>query len=319
MTASPAVYIDHLSHALGDEARTIEETEPKEGLFSDVAALRDAGFERHFICRDGTSAYDLARAAVEPIQEHLGDVGAIIYATCLPLNGNVGDPERFRETGDVKHLMDFPGSRLQAHLGLERAVVLGLNQQACTGMLGALRFARMALATEPDLGRALVVTADRFPRGARYEQTYNLISDGAAACVASLEPGGFRLLACHQVTNGAMCQASDDETVGSYFGYTVRVVKETLAKAGLTMADIAWVVAQNTNRKAWQILGRLLRCDLDRVYYPSLPDIGHTISSDNMINLQRLVAEGKVQPGERVLLYMAGFGLNWQCVVLERV
>jgi 3-oxoacyl-[acyl-carrier-protein] synthase-3 len=175
------------------------------------------------------------------------------------------------------------------------------------------------LTTEPDLGRVLCVTADRFPRGALYEQAYNLISDGAAACMVSREARGYRLVASHQITNGALAQASDEETVGSYFNYTNRLIRDTLSRAGLTMGDIAWVVPQNTNVTAWKILSRILRFDYERVFFETIGEIGHIISSDNVVNLLALERARSVKPGDRLLLVMAGFGLNWQAVVLEKV
>jgi 3-oxoacyl-[acyl-carrier-protein] synthase-3 len=312
------VFVDHLSFALGDEARSVEDATRSGDTLSSAEILREAGFLRHHVCRDGATAYDLAKRAVEPIRARLGDIGAIVYATCLPLNGNVGSSEQFRKTRDVKHLMDFPASHLQAGFGLRRAVVVGLNQQACTGLLGSLQIARTLLLAEPETLRVLCVTADRFPAGALYEQSYNLISDGAAACVVSLEPAGYRLLAWHGITNGAMSQASDDETVGSYFNYIHRLIQETLAKAKLTIKDIAWVVPQNTNIKAWQILARLLPVDFSRVYFRSMPEVAHLISGDNIVNLKYLDQEGTIRPGEKALLVMAGYGLNWQCVILEK-
>lgn len=312
------VYLDHVGTALGGRAETVEEAAGRGLTRSKAAVLRDAGFLRHHVSEPGTPAYDLARQAVEAIRPVLGDVGAIVYATCLPLNGNAGSEAAFRDSRDVKHLMEFPASRLQAEFDLERAIVVGLNQQACTGALGALRIAAALLRDEPSLGRALCVTADRFPEGALYEQAYNLISDGASACVLSLERGAYRLLACHAITNGALSLASDDEAVGYFFGYSHRVIQETLGKAGLAMHDIAWVVPQNMNVTAWQIFARLLCFDLERVALPTLPEAAHVISADNLLNLERITAEGRVQPGERVLLVMSGFGLNWQCVILER-
>ncbi|MFQ5930813.1 MAG: 3-oxoacyl-[acyl-carrier-protein] synthase III C-terminal domain-containing protein [Nitrospiraceae bacterium] len=312
------VYVSHLSFELGDETHSVEEVVNSGKTLSSAAVLRDAGFVQHHVCRDGTTAYDLAKSAVERVRGHLGDIGAIVYATCIPINGNIGSEDRYRETRDVKHLMDFPASRLQCDFGLDRAIVVGLNQQACTGMLGSLQLAKMMLLTESATKRVLCVTSDRFPSGALFEQSYNLISDGAAACIASTEPGEYRLVAWHGITNGAMALASDDETVGSYFNYTHRVVQETLAKAGLAIQDIAWIIPQNMNVKGWQILGRLLPFDYERVYFRSMPEVAHLISGDNFVNLRYLESEGKIRPGERLLLTMAGYGLNWQCVILEK-
>src|SRR5262249_53510743 len=132
------VFVDHLSFALGDEVNSIEESAGRNRLVSDVSVLREAGFLQHHACAESTDAYQLAQAAVRPITNVLDRVGAIIYSTCIPLNGNVGRADSYRASRDVKHLMDFPASRLQAEFGLEQAAVIGLNQQACTGMLGSL-------------------------------------------------------------------------------------------------------------------------------------------------------------------------------------
>jgi 3-oxoacyl-[acyl-carrier-protein] synthase III len=320
--AGGPVHVHDLAYALGSRAQTVEEAERAGLLLSGAAALKEAGFHRHHVCPPEETAYDLAKRAVEQIRPRLRDVSAIVYCTCLPVNGSAGgaaDLARFEQSRDVKHLMDFPASHLQADLGLERAQVLGLNQQACTSMLGSLAVARALLAAEPAWSQVLCVSADRFPAGARYEQTYNLISDGAAACLVSREPRGLRLLATHAVTNGAMARAGDDETAGSYFSYAHRVIHETAARAGISLSEVDWIVPQNTHAKAWLVLSRLLKIDPERVYGPSGADTGHVISADNVINLKHLLDSGRARRGQKVLLFMAGYGLNWSCALLEVV
>ena len=315
----PGCFVDHFVHVLGEQKLHVDESATAGRLLSGADDLAYAGFRFHHVCGPDTSAYDLARDAVAKLAEAgaLGRVDAIVYATSLPLNANVGDEAEWRRTHDVKFLMDFPASRLQTEFGLDDAVVFGLDQQACTGMLGSVRLAAALLLAEPPWRRVLCVSADRFPDGALYEQAYNLVSDGAAACVVDRDEGRFRYVAGHQLTNGALSVASDDETVGMYFGYVHRLVTEGLAKAGLTAADVDWVVPQNMNDKAWRVLARLLGVDIERVWFPSMPDAGHVISADAAINLEQLAASGRVESGDHVLLVMAGYGLNWQCTVLE--
>jgi len=312
------VFVDHIGYALGEVTRTVEETGARGDLLSQPDVLREAGFCVHHVSGPRQTAYDFARQAVQTVERELGNVGAIIYSTCISANANIGRADAYLESRDVKNLMDFPASHLQSDFGLDRAIVIGLSQQACTGLLGSLRLAQALLRSEPETERVLCLTSDRFPEGALYEQSYNLISDGAAACVVSLAPASFRLLAAHGITNGALAQASDDETAGSFFAYTHRVIQETLAKAGLQISDVAWFVAQNMNRKATDILARLLKFDPGRAVSPTLPEVAHVISGDNLINLKYLAERGQIQGGERVLLCMAGYGLNWQCVILEK-
>jgi 3-oxoacyl-[acyl-carrier-protein] synthase-3 len=312
-------YVSEPTYALGECAYTVEESVAAGRTVTDLAGLRGAGFERHCVCGPQTTAFDLVKAAIEPIADKLGKLDAIIYATCLPANGNVGPPRLYEETRDVKYVMDYPASRVQAHLRQDDAQVIGLNQQACTGMLGSLRLARALIASEPDVRRVMCLTSDRFPDGAIYEQAYNLISDGAAAVLVTADPVGLRILACGQITNGAMVIASDDETVGSYFSYTYRLISRTLAKAKLRADQIDWVVPQNTNLTAWKVLSRHFQIPMSRVYCPTLPTCGHVISGDNIVNLKSLLESGCVRAGQRLLLFMAGYGMNWQCTILEAI
>ena len=311
------VYVSHFASALGSVRQSAEQAEAAGLLYSPAAALRGAGFDAHHVCADDESAYSLAARAVAASGIDPATVDSIVYSTCLPQSGNLGQTADFERSGDIKHLMRFPASELQAGFGMHRAFVIGLNQQACTGMLGALRIGANLLRAEADLHNVLCVTADRFPPGARYEQAFNLISDGAAACLLSCKAPGLRLLDVHHITNGAMVDASDEETAASYFNYSCRLVDEALQRRGLRISDIRRVVPQNTNRTAWKILRQLLGVTPEQDYCPSMAACGHVISADNVINLQRLCDEAPPTSGDRILTFMAGYGSNWQCTLLE--
>lgn len=311
------VYVDRFGYALGGCTATVQESAAAGRTRTRADDLLAAGFRSHHVCAPAETAYDLALATARDMGD-LAEIDAIVYATCIPANGNVAAPAAFAASRDVKHLMDYPASRLQAELGLDRAIVFGLNQQACTSMLGSVRLASALMAAEPDWQRVLCISADRFPEGALYEQAYSLISDGAAGCVVSRNEAAYRLVAAHQITNGAMVAADDDETVGAYFSYTHRLVTEILAKARLTASDLDWVVPQNTNGTAWQVLSRLLGIDAAKVRAPSMPDVAHVISGDNIVNMAYLERQGCVSTGDRLLLVMAGYGMNWQALILEK-
>ncbi len=314
------IYLDNLASALGSRVQSVEEAAANGQLFSPAAALRDAGFVNHHVCNNDEGAYDLAAKALSVSAIDPASLSAIVYATCLPMNGDMNSQRAdapFAASRDVKHVMQFPASRLQAEFGMHQAFIVGLNQQACTGMLGSLRIARNLLLAEQEMQEVLCITADRFPPGAKYEQAYNLISDGAAACKVSRSTGRFRLLDIHHISNGAMVGASDDETVGSYFNYTARLVAETLQRNDLKMGNVRWVVPQNTNRKAWTILSRLLQLSSEQAWFPTIETAGHVISADNIINLAGLASSSELKTGDRILTFMAGFGSNWQCALLE--
>lgn len=313
------VYVDYFSYSLGERACHVKDSSLQGMTFSTSAQLEEGGFEKHHICNSSTTAYDLARIAADQLTGELQDANAIVYSNCIPLNANTGDPNDFRSTGDIKHLLDFAGSRLQSDMGMNDAMVIGLNQQACTGMLGSLRIARNFLKAEPNLDKVLCITADRFPEGAVYEQSYNLISDGAAACIVSKKKQGFRIIACDAITNGALSFASDEEAAGSYFNYSHKLITSMLKTTALSISDISWIVTQNMNRTALAVLSRLLRFDPERIYCPTLASVGHVISGDNIINLKHLLESQELEPGDKIVLLMAGYGLNWQSILLEKV
>ncbi len=312
-----ATFVDHFRFTLGSRCYSVEESVSAGRTWSPAGAFLASGFKYHHVCGPNESAFDLALETSAAIGADLGHVDAIVYANCLPLSANLAPSERFEGSRDVKDLMDFPVSRLQSAMGLDAAFAVGLGQQACTSMLGSIRLAHGLIAGDEDLNRVLCISADRFPPGAYYEQAYSLISDGAAACVVSRQPATYRLLAAHQITNGAMVDADDDQTVGAFFAYTCRLVTELLAKAAISTRDITWVVPQNTDSKAWRIVARLLGIDSARVWAPGLAEVGHVISADNVVNLKALEDHG-VEPGARLLLTMAGYGMNWQGLILER-
>lgn len=313
------VFVSHLGWSLGSRCQSVEDAARRQQLLSTPVALRQAGFGTHYVCAADESAYALARAALCDSGVDAEKIDALLYSTCLPPNGQDNGETSFRHSRDVKDLMRFPAMRLQADHGLLRATVIGIHQQACTGMLGTLRVGRALLAAEPDVDHVLCLTADRFPSGARYEQAYNLISDGAAACLLSRSRGDFRLLGVHQLSVGAMLEANDDQTAGSFFSYSCRIADELLAAAGTSMSEVRWFVPQNLNRAALEVLTRLLDLTADRVWCPDVASIGHVISADNVINLASLKASGRLQRGERVLTSMAGFGSHWQAALLEVV
>jgi 3-oxoacyl-[acyl-carrier-protein] synthase-3 len=313
------VYLNRFASAYGEETHSVEASGAAGRTRLNAETLRAHGFASHRVAADDTHAYALARQAAAGLGEAVSASTTLVYATALPLNANMGSPEAFAASGDVRHLADFPASRLQVELALDGASVIGLAQQACTGMLGTLRLARALLLAEPGQDQILCVSADRFPPGARYEQAMCLVSDAASAALVSRRAEGYRILACHALTVGALAHAADDEMAGTHFSFAHRIVTETLAVAGLAIADIAWIVPQNTTPKVWQILARALKFPVERVAMETVSHLGHAISSDNIANLEALERSGAVRPGDRLLLFMASFGMNWQGIVLEKV
>lgn len=320
---SDPIYLDAIGFALGSNRQSVEAAEANNLLLSPASMLRESGFGSHHRCPSTESTLDLALSAAAQVLKKSQalrpeDIDLLCFATCIPANGNAGNAADCERTCDVKYLMDFCASHMQASLKLDRAQIFGVTQMACTSLLGAIRIGASLLQSEA-LTSCLCVTADRFPVGAKYEQSFNLISDSAVACILSRKPGAFRVIGAHHISNGSMAQASDDETAGFFFNYSYQLVEQTLKKVSMRLGDIQWIVPQNTNAKAWMVLASLLRFDMERVQMPTRVDVGHCISGDNLINLHACQENNLFKSGDMILLPMAGYGLNWSCVVLEKM
>ncbi len=312
-----SIYLSLPSIALGSEERPVVESAAAGRLMTSGEDLERAGFSVHHVASATQSAYDLAIEAVSQLHFHPETVDLLIHAVSIPENARHAMEPTNRI--DVKTYMDYAGSHLQTALGLRKAALLGLTEQACTGALGMIRIAHGLLQAEEHLESALCIAADRFPDGTTYEQGYNVISDGAAACLVHKAEDAFRIRAFHHITNGALVKADDDETVGTYFSQTVRCIEELCAREGCTPASIDWIIPQNTNSSAWIILARLLGISQDRILQPTTASTGHAISADCLINLRHAHEQGCFKAGDTVLLTMAGYGANWQALLLEVV
>src|SRR5262249_36532482 len=146
--------------------------------------LRAFGFELVHVAGPGESAAEMglraARAALAEAGVAAEQVGAIVYAAAIPPSAMlVDDAGGAAGAGaapggllDVDRFSDFfksPAGKLQHELGARQASVLGINQQGCTALFGAIRSARGLLAAEPDLDHVLCVSADRLAPGATRE------------------------------------------------------------------------------------------------------------------------------------------------------
>lgn len=294
---TPDIYVEALAHALGDEACTVEEAAARARLTSPAATLRRAGFVRHHVCSGATTAYHLAWRTMAQLRGCLDEVDVVVYA------------------GASRTSAPRP---LPATLDLGHATMLGLAEQGAAGALGALRIGAAVLRCEPAVRRVLCLAAHHVPEGERYEQAASLVSDGAAACLLSREPGAFRMIASHAIPHGASGHPSDDEAAGAHFPYMNRLIRTTLAAAGLGVGDLAWIVPQNTHAAVWTILARLLKIDYRRIWLGTLADVGHVVGADVLIGLQRLDAQAPLRRGDRALLVTAGPGTDWQSLLLEK-
>ena len=322
----PTIGIAGVTYRLPDTVLPLDALHARGSLRSAPDMLSEFGFRQAYVAKT-ESALELALGAVGDLLDDTGvdadEIGVILYAGALAssstLAADSSSDGAALHVSDVTDLFQYPVSRIQAEFGLTRATAIGVDQQACASLFSAIRIGRDMLIAEPDLRAALCVAADKFPPHAAREMIYNVISDAACAALLRKDWRGNRILACGHVTKGAFWNISEmeNEIIAAYFPTARTVIQETLSRAGLELGDIDWIVPHNVSLRSWEILLGLLGLPKEKLFSDNIARVGHTIASDNLLNLRDLVDSGRVREGDRLLLFTFGYGLHWSCMVVE--
>lgn len=276
---------------------------------------------RHFAAPDVASS-DLALEASKKALEAAGcqpqDIDLIIVATSTPD-------------------MVFPSTAciLQNKLGANGCAAFDV-QAVCSGFVYALTVADSMIQSGA-ASRALVVGSEVFSRILDFNDrtTCVLFGDGAGAVVleASEQPG---ILASDLHADGKhvgiLCvpgNVSGGQVLGDPLlkmdgqavfklavGVLEKAARATLDKAGLTDADIDWLIPHQANIRIMQSTARKLKLSMDKVVV-TVDQHGNTSAASIPLALDHGVRNGQVKPGQTVLLEGVGGGFTWGAVLLK--
>lgn len=277
---------------------------------------------RHFAEPDVTSsdlALEASRKAIEAAGIEASDIDLIIVATSTPD-------------------MVFPSTAaiLQHKLGISNGCPAFDVQAVCSGFVYALTVADSIIQTGA-AKRVLVVGSEVFSRILDFNDrtTCVLFGDGAGAVVleASDEPG---ILSTELHADGShvgiLCvpgNVSGGNVLGdpllkmdgqAVFKLAVSVLdkaaRSALEKAGLTDADIDWLIPHQANIRIMQSTARKLKLSMDKVVV-TVDQHGNTSAASIPLALDHGVRSGQVKKGQTVLLEGVGGGFTWGAVLLK--
>jgi len=272
--------------------------------------------ERHIVV-DGETTCDLAEKASRRALKAAGvaprDIDLIVVGTT---------------TAD----QIFPSTAclLQARLGIHGPAAFDV-QAVCTGFIYALGVADQFIRTGA-ASTALVVGAETMSRIIDWSDrdTCVLFGDGAGAVVlrADKKPG---ILSTHlhadgkhagllQVPGGISGGYADDRVPymrmqgSEVFKVAVttlsRIVDETLESNGLSRGDIDWLVPHQANIRIIAATARKLGLPMERVVV-TVEEHGNTSAASVPLALDIAVRDGRIKPGELLLLEAFGGGFTW--------
>jgi 3-oxoacyl-[acyl-carrier-protein] synthase III len=210
-------------------------------------------------------------------------------------------------------------------IGAERAGAADLGS-ACTGWLAGLSLACGHI----ESGRArhaVVVGADFLSRflDPTDRSTTPLFADGAGAAVISEVRGDgaigpVLLRADHagadliRLERGRLISMQGQETFKAAVSRLTEITQEALAAAGRELEDIDLFVYHQANSRIIKAVGQRLGLDPDRVV-DYVGRFGNSSTATLPIALSVAETEGRLHPGDTVLLATFGGGFTWGATV----
>lgn len=230
----------------------------------------------------------------------------------------------------------FPASatKVQAALGIDDCIAFDVAA-VCSGFLYALSVADSMIVSGA-ARTALVIGAETFSRILDWEDrtTCVLFGDGAGAVVLRREEGEAGILSSALHADGRHNSLlyvdggpSTTGTVGKVrmrgsevFRHAVTnlasVMREVLERAGLTSADVDWVVPHQANARILDATARKLGLAASKVIV-TVDQHANTSAASVPLALDVAVRDGRIKPGDLVVLEAMGGGFTWGASVVR--
>jgi 3-oxoacyl-[acyl-carrier-protein] synthase-3 len=289
---------------------------------SDEWIVERTGIRARYIAGEGETtaslATDASRKALAAAGVDASEIDLIVLATATPDQ-------------------TFPSSatKVQHQLGINDCIAFDVHA-VCTGFLYALSVADSML-RGGNARTALVIGAETFSRILDWEDrtTCVLFGDGAGAVVLRAEEtDGRGILATKLHADGRWGDMlyvdggpSTTGTVGKLrmkgrevFRHAVvnlaDVLGEVLEAAGLTPADVDWVVPHQANARIIDATARKLGLSPDKVVL-TVDRHANTSAASVPLALDVAVKDGRIKPGDTIVLEAMGGGFTWGAAVLS--
>lgn len=288
---------------------------------TDEWIVERTGIRFRHIAEDDETTSSLAIEAAQKAMQAAGfssaDIDLIIVATATP-------DQTFPATATiVQDALDCNGC-----VAFDVAAV-------CSGFLYALSVAE-SMIRAGSAQNALVIGAETFSRILDWEDrgTCVLFGDGAGAVVLAAERGERGILATRLHADGAHNQllyvdggAGTTGTVGKLrmkgrevFRHAVvnlsSVLKEVLEEAGESIENVDWVVPHQANARILDATAKKLNLAPEKVI-KTVDMHANTSAASVPLALDTAVRDGRIKPGDLLVLEAMGGGFTWGASVIR--
>jgi len=286
--------------------------------------------ERRVVGKQDSTSTLAARAGAKALERTdllPRDIQLIIVATCTP-----------------DHLFPATACLVQDQIGATRAGAFDLSA-ACSGFIFAVNMAAQAIRTGA-IDNALVIGAETLSRFTNWEDRTTCVlfgdaagafvleasdrpggvlsavmrSDGSGGDLLSLPAGGSRMPATFETVEQGLhlIQMNGREV----FRFATRVMasatREVAEKAGLKVEEIDLIVPHQANLRIIEAAARGLHMGLDR-FMINIERYGNTSAASIPVAVCEAFDQGRIHPGNHLVLVGFGAGLTWGAMALQWV
>jgi 3-oxoacyl-[acyl-carrier-protein] synthase III len=312
--------------ALPDKIVTNDELAKQIDTTDEWITQRTGIRQRHISCGFEQTTSVLATMAARAALDHAGltpaDVDLIVLATATP-----------------DYTFPATATQVQFNLGMTHGAAFDLAA-VCSGFVYALSVANTMLMAGMHK-RALVIGAETFSRILDWEDrtTCVLFGDGAGAVVLEAQQGTGGMddrgvLTAHLRSDGRHREKlfvdggpSSTKTTGHLrmqgkevfkhaVGMITDVIEAAYAATGLTSADIDWFVPHQANKRIIDASAEKLKIPPEKVVI-TVDRHGNTSAASIPLALDTAVKDGRIKPGQLVLLEAMGGGFTWGSVLVR--
>jgi len=104
------------------------------------------------------------------------------------------------------------------------------------------------------------------------------------------------------------------------FKFAVRVLdeaaRETVAKCGLTLADVDWLIPHQANVRILDATAKRLGMPTEKLVV-TVDRHGNTSAASVPLALDLAIRDGRIKPGQRVMLEGVGGGFTWGATLVQ--
>ncbi len=294
---------------------------------SDEWIQQRTGIKQRYIADTAETTSSLATAAAHAALKASGlaasDIDLIIVATSTP-----------------DYTFPSVATQVQANLGIVEGAAAFDLQAVCTGFVYAVTTADKFLRSGSHK-RALVIGAETFSRILDWNDrtTCVLFGDGAGAIVMEAQESDGALTSPGVIASRLRSDGrhrsklyvdggpSSTQTVGhlrmegkEVFRHAVGMVTDVIlgcfADAGVEAKDIDWFVPHQANR-------RIIEASADKLGIPHSKVVitvdrhGNTSAASIPLALATAVADGRIKPGDLVMIEAMGGGFTWGAALIR--